>query len=185
MAEQLTRQGSRFQEVETYLATVVKIPADKAREYASGLCEEGYNSIELMDELTKEQLIKDFGFKAGFALKLEKSQIERRVGRFAGGGGGGGAVLSGGVSPVVAGGYSIETAQDRAMLSGGYSGGGSPSPSAEEGVPPPQLDDGSSIEVLGGDENILGRGASGIVHKVRAISTQPIPRQKISQEIFC
>jgi hypothetical protein len=79
---ELPRQ-SRFMEIQEYLEQVVKLPESSAIEYAEGLIEDGFDSIELFDVLTVEELRRDCGFKIGHAKQVEKSQKERGVGRFA------------------------------------------------------------------------------------------------------
>eukprot|EP01044_Picomonas_judraskeda_P022701 COSAG03_NODE_5739_length_1184_cov_1.425806_1_plen_129_part_01 len=79
---ELTRQSSRFAEIHAYLEQVVGLPSSKVGEYAEGLVEHGYDSVSLFDDLTMKELQDDYGFLKGHALKVEKSQMERRVGRF-------------------------------------------------------------------------------------------------------
>ncbi len=81
--DQLPRQSSRFKEMQEYLEQVIKIPKPSTIEYAEGLVEEGFDSIELFDGLTVEELRQDCGFKIGHAKQVELSQKERGVGRFA------------------------------------------------------------------------------------------------------
>ena len=137
MAE-LARGSSRIQEIGTYLTSTVGLPESSVREYTDGLVAEGYDSVDLFDDLTVEELKEDFGFKSGHAKKVERSQKERQVGRFA-----------------PKGGSRLPTVLSEPEPE--------PEP-AEEGEPVGnELADGSQVEVLKGDANLLGRGASGIV----------------------
>ena len=140
MAE-LARGSSRIQEIGNYLTNTVGLPESSVHEYTAGLVAEGYDSVDLFDDLKPNELKDDFGFKLGHARKVEKSQKERQVGRFAPKGGG---------------------SRLPTVLS-------EPEPEpepAEEGEPVGnELADGSQVEVLKGDANLLGRGASGIVTK--------------------
>ena len=80
---ELSRQSSRILELEQYLTNVICLPPKFAKQYAEKLCEDGFDSVELFDKLTKEQLMEEYGFARGRALKVELSQQERGVGRFA------------------------------------------------------------------------------------------------------
>lgn len=154
----LSRQNSRLNEIVAYLTQVIGLQAEPATIYADGLIEEGFDSPTIFDELTMQELIDDYGFKRGHALKVQKSQMERGVGHFAPGGASSGAAGGGAVA--------VGTIVSE------------PEP-AEEGVPP-QLPDGSTVEVLSGGEHVLGRGASGIVRK--GIMTKPNGAQ---EEVAC
>ena len=152
--EGLSRQSSRVVELEGYLIRTIGLPAKEAKQYSAGLCEEGYDTVSLFDDLTTEELTGDFGFKKGHARQVEKSQTERGVGRFRPGAAAGSPTTGLGTVPT------------------------EPEP-AEEGVPP-QLPDGSTVELRGRPEDVIGRGASGIVRK--GIMTKPTGE---TEEVAC
>ena len=138
MAE-LVRQGSRFREIDDYLREVIELPAAIAAQYAESLVAEGYDTVALVDDLSSDELKADFGFKTGHAKRVEKSQRQRGVGRFAPQAGG-----------------ALRLAEPEPELS----------PRPEEAAPAGnKLADGSTVTILDGEENFLGRGASGIVRR--------------------
>jgi len=144
---ELSLQSSRLLELETYLTQVIGLPGQYAKPYADGLCEGGVDSVELFDDLPMQELIDDYGFKKGYALKVQKSQKVRCVGQFGVAGGGCGAAA--GRSPSV-------------RLQGIIRD--EPEP-ADERVTP-QLPDGSTVELRDRLEDIPGCGASGTDRKV-------------------
>ena len=79
---ELSRQNSRFTAIHTYLEQTIELPATKSSEYASGLVQQGFDTVALFDQLTVQELQTDFAFLKGHARKVEKSQRERCVGRF-------------------------------------------------------------------------------------------------------
>eukprot|EP01043_Picozoa_sp_COSAG02_P070076 COSAG02_NODE_12264_length_1572_cov_0.693143_1_plen_276_part_10 len=162
MDAELSRQSSRIVELEGYLTKVIGLPAKYAKQYADGLCEEGFDTVALFDSIEMQELIDDYGFKKGQALKVQMSQMERGVGRFAPGAAGGGGGATAGSPPARVQGTIVSE----------------PAP-AEEGVPP-QLPDGSTVALTGRKEDVIGRGASGIVRK--GVMTRPSGER---EEVAC
>ena len=79
----LTRQTSRVDEVRGYLENTIRLSPALSAEYANRLVDEGYDCVDLIDELTIEELTAGgLLFKPGHARKIEISQQQRRVGRF-------------------------------------------------------------------------------------------------------
>ena len=73
----LTRQSSRYRELRDYLVGEVKLREDDADRYAVGLVDEGFDSVGLLEDLTPEELMSDFGWKRGHCRQLEKYRKER------------------------------------------------------------------------------------------------------------
>lgn len=72
------------EEVYIYLHSTIGLKPELASLYARRLNDEGYDSVLLVDELTTDELTHPpIEIKPGHARKIELSQQERRVGRFA------------------------------------------------------------------------------------------------------
>ena len=72
-----TMDGSVEREAVTrYLTAVVGLRDDaQTASYVSGLVAQGYDQPDLIASLTRQELIDDFGFKKGHALRMEKHRL--------------------------------------------------------------------------------------------------------------
>ena len=75
----LTRQTSRFREVAVFLADHVQVDPQLVEGYAAALVDDGFDTRQLVLELTVEELTQDYAWKRGQALKLDKFRAEAGV----------------------------------------------------------------------------------------------------------